>query len=79
MFTARVASEPGGTKISAPQRGKVGVHHHNFFTFTSPQAPCRPPEHLERSVGPRPGRGRPMRYKSMFCNQPTGVREPGRG
>eukprot|EP00966_Prymnesium_polylepis_P318396 7353954-Prymnesium_polylepis.1 len=35
----------------APQRGKFGVQHPNFFTFTPPQAPCRPVQTLKTLRG----------------------------
>eukprot|EP00966_Prymnesium_polylepis_P291569 6734281-Prymnesium_polylepis.2 len=40
MFTARVASEPGGTKCATARNSWCAAP--NFFTFTPPQAPCRP-------------------------------------
>eukprot|EP00966_Prymnesium_polylepis_P286117 6609019-Prymnesium_polylepis.1 len=40
MFTARVASEPGG-RMCATAR-KVGVQHPTFFTFTPPLTPRGP-------------------------------------
>eukprot|EP00966_Prymnesium_polylepis_P015690 362353-Prymnesium_polylepis.4 len=43
MFTARVASEPGGRAQSAPQGGKVGVQHPTFLTFTPPRREARDP------------------------------------
>eukprot|EP00966_Prymnesium_polylepis_P165906 3834934-Prymnesium_polylepis.1 len=53
---------PRGSPLSqetecAPQRGNVGVQHPTFSRAHPRKHPTDPPEHLERSVGLRPGRG----------------------
>eukprot|EP00966_Prymnesium_polylepis_P215902 4998487-Prymnesium_polylepis.1 len=58
MFTARVASEPGGRMCATLSAEKlvcstqeVGVQHPNCFTFIPPQAPCRPVRTLKTFRG----------------------------
>eukprot|EP00966_Prymnesium_polylepis_P134662 3112215-Prymnesium_polylepis.1 len=72
MFTARVASEPGG-RICATGR-KHWCAAPDLFSRSRPRKhPADPPEHLERSVGIRPSRGRPTRSRACFVI--TGGRE----
>eukprot|EP00966_Prymnesium_polylepis_P171022 3953235-Prymnesium_polylepis.1 len=54
---------------SAPQRGKVGLRHPTLFTFTPPQAPCRPPRAFRtcRGAQTEPGPEWPTRSAYMFC------------
>eukprot|EP00966_Prymnesium_polylepis_P310249 7168080-Prymnesium_polylepis.1 len=79
MFTARVASEPGGTKCAIARKYLCAapnvLHVHTPATTLS-----TPPEHLERSVGFRTFRGAQTERGAdalarLFCNH----RRRGRG
>jgi hypothetical protein len=72
MFTARVASEPGGTKCVTARKSWCAAPN-LFHVHTPRKHPADPPEHLEGSVRPRPGRGRPTRSRACFVI--TGGRE----
>eukprot|EP00966_Prymnesium_polylepis_P081206 1881265-Prymnesium_polylepis.1 len=57
MFTAWVASEPGGTKVRHSAE-KVVCRSTQCFPRSHPRKHLAdPPEHLERSVGLRSSRG----------------------
>eukprot|EP00966_Prymnesium_polylepis_P102932 2384389-Prymnesium_polylepis.1 len=65
MFTARVVSEPGGTKCDTAR--KCWCAAPNFFSRSHPRKnPADPPEYLERSMGVRPSGGRPTRSRACF-------------
>jgi hypothetical protein len=69
IFTAWVASEPGGTKWKVRHSAKMLVCSTHLFPGSHPRNhPADPPEHSERPVGFRPNRGRSMRSACMFCN-----------
>eukprot|EP00966_Prymnesium_polylepis_P304951 7045813-Prymnesium_polylepis.1 len=67
MFTARVASESQEAE-SAPQPNFFHVHTPGGSSkvqgASTPSCRPDPPEHLERSGGLRPSRGRPTRSRA---------------